>query len=179
MNPRNSLRTTEDKGEPTMCRYQQKLSVHLRIGEGPQLHYWTFLDIGTEAEVLDADNHQVARDLFLPKDADKVNSDDVRKLVLGAYEKSKYVGEPRKCRKGQVRTGKIGIIGWELKIGQFMASYSDGRLNIYSNHSLVISEKVDIPAFERFPVDAERLRAEMKRRLTEFHTSQLKRIEQL
>jgi hypothetical protein len=162
-----------------MCRYQTKLAVLLKVGEGPRVRYWTFLDIGTEAEVFDAKNNLVAKDLCLPKNTEKINGSDVRKLVLGAYEKTRYVGERRKCRKGQVRTGKIRILSWNLKIGGFAASYDDGRLNIYSAHSLVISEKIDVPEFEKFPVDTELLRTEMKRRLTEFHTEQLKKIDQL
>lgn len=162
-----------------MCRYQQKLMVHLKIAEGPHLLYQSLLDLGTKAEVRDADNHQVASDLFLLKDSDNVNCSDVRKLVLAGYEKSRYNGKHFKCRKGQVRMGKIGIISWDLKIGKFSAYYTDRRLNIYSGYSLVISEKVDIPEFADFPMDAKRLRAEVKRRLTEFHENQLKQIEQL
>jgi hypothetical protein len=153
--------------------------VHLKIGEGPRVLYWTLLDIGTEAEVRDADNHQVASDLFLPKDTDKVNCSDVRRLVLASYEKSKYNRKRAKCRKGQVRTGKIDIISWDLKIGKFSAYYTDRRLNIYNDYTLVISEKVDIPEFEKFPVNVKSLRVEMKKRLMEFHQNQLERINRL
>jgi hypothetical protein len=162
-----------------MCRYKKKLTVLLKIGEEPRIRYWTFLDVGTEAEILDADNCLVARDLCLYKDTDKINCSDVRKLVLAGYEKSKYIGEPRKCRKGRIKTGKIGVLSWDLRIGEFMASYDNHRFNIYSNRSLVISEKADIPEFEKFPVDIDLLKTEMKRRLTEFHTEQLKKIDQL
>ena len=162
-----------------MCRYQQKLTVHLQIGEGPRVLYRSLLDIGTDAEVRDSDNHLVADDLFFPKDACKLNCSDIRNIVMAGYEASKYNGKNCKCRKGRVRTGKIGIISWNLKVGEFSVSYDAKQLNIYSGYGLVISEKVDIPEFEKFPVNAKLLRSEMKRRLTEFHENQLKKIKRL
>lgn len=161
-----------------MCRYEQKLMVHLRIADGPHLLYQNLLDLGTEAVVRDEQNHHVADDLFLPKDVEHIGCSDVRRLMLAGYEKTAYVGERKTCRKGRIRTGRIDLISWDLKIGEFSASYDCGRLNIYSG-GLVISEKVDVPELEKFPINAELLRSEMKRRLTEFHKNQLEKINKL
>jgi len=163
-----------------MCKYRQRLMVHLKVGEGARVLYNTLSDIGTEFEARDTKDRLVADGLFLPKDVEEITSGDIRKIALhGCNLAREKQDRSYTFNKREIKVGEIAVISQELSIGKYSIYYSCGRLNVYFGRSLVVSAEKDIPEFECFPVNPELLKSEMKTRLTEFYKHQLAHIEQI